>query len=81
MCCTDTGMGSARLQAEQRWDKRWAAGAGFGLCFAFHSFRLQWKPLTWGTRTRVNTPLMLLLGWRALQGLLLGGEWSCMTFG
>lgn len=55
-------MRSTRLQAEQSWDKTWADGARFGLRFAFHSFCLQWKPLTWGMGTHINTPVTLLLG-------------------
>lgn len=49
-------MRSTWLQAEQDWDQTWADGARFGLCFAFHSFCLQWKPLTWDMGTHINTP-------------------------
>lgn len=34
------GRGSTRVQAEQCWDRPWADGAGFGLCFVFCSFHL-----------------------------------------
>lgn len=67
-CVPDTGQGAPGCRLSNGWDKPWADGAGFRLCFAFYSFHLSWKPLIRGTGTHTDTPLRLAPGWGGVAG-------------